>query len=99
MMHAALDMAVGILAQAAPSPVPNPGTGAPPPNSGGVLTLLKWAVNIGLAVGVFGMIATGAQMANASRRGEGGEHAAKLGWVFGGCMIMAGASGLITAVI
>lgn len=79
--------------------VPDPGGGAAPPGSGGILTVLKWIVYVGLACSVAGLIASGIAMSWASRHGQGGEHAQKLAWVFGGAMIITGAPALITAVI
>ena len=79
--------------------VPDPGRGSQPPGSGGIVTIIKWAAWIGLAVCVLGVIIAGASMAIASRRGDGGEHMSKLGWVLGGCIIIGSASGLVGAVL
>lgn len=79
--------------------VPDPGRGSQPPGSGGIVTIIKWAAWIGLAVCVLGVIIAGASMAVASRRGDGGEHMSKLGWVLGGCIIIGSASGLVGAVL
>ena len=79
--------------------VPDPGRGSQPPGSGGLVTIIKWAAWIGLAVCVLGVIIAGASMAIASRRGDGGEHMSKLGWVLGGCIIIGSASGLVGAVL
>jgi hypothetical protein len=62
----------------------NPGKGAAPPGSAGLITVMTWASDGALAIGIVGMISTGAQMVIASRRGEGGGRMAHLGWVFGG---------------
>lgn len=98
MLHtAALSLqisAVDILAQ-----VPNPGGGEAPPGSEGLLTILKWAAWIALALGVLGVIIAGITMMIQTRRGEGGEGLARLGWVLAGCVIVAGASGLVTAFV
>ena len=79
--------------------VPDPGRGSQPPGSDGLVTIIKWAAWIGLAVCVLGVIIAGASMAVASRRGDGGEHMSKLGWVLGGCIIIGSASGLVGAVL
>ena len=79
--------------------VPDPGQGSQPPGTEGFQTILKWAAWIGLAVCVLGVIIAGASMAVSSRRGEGGEHMSKLGWVLGGCIIIGAASGLVGAVL
>ncbi|RJK92539.1 hypothetical protein D5H78_18865 [Vallicoccus soli] len=78
--------------------VPDPGTGVAPPGSEGFLTILQWAANIGLGLGVLGVIVAGAMMAVASRRGEGQEHGSRLMWVLAGCIVIGSASGLVTAV-
>lgn len=79
--------------------VPNPGQGSQPPGTEGFQTILKWAAWVGLAVCVLGVIIAGGSMAVSSRRGEGGEHMSKLGWVLGGCIIIGAASGLVGAVL
>lgn len=79
--------------------VPDPGQGAQPPGTEGFQTILKWAAWVGLAVCVLGVIIAGGSMAVSSRRGEGGEHMSKLGWVLGGCIIIGAASGLVGAVL
>lgn len=86
--------AVNILAQ-----VPNPGGGEAPPGSEGLLTILRWAAWIALALGVLGVIIAGITMMIQVRRGEGGEGLSKLGWTLAGCVVVAGASGLVTAFV
>ena len=97
MIHAAASLqvtATNILAQ-----VPNPGGGVAPPGSEGLLTILQWAAWIGIAIGVLGVIIAGITMMIQTRRGEGGEGLAKLGWVLAGCVIVAGASGFVAAFV
>ncbi len=91
MLHATLTSVIAA--------VPNPGQGTQPPGSDGIVTIIKWAAWIGLAVCVLGVIIAGGSMAVASRRGEGGEHMSRLGWVLGGCIIIGAASGLVGAVL
>jgi hypothetical protein len=79
--------------------VPNPGQGAAPPGSEGILTILKWAAWIALVVCVLGVIVAGAMMSVQARRGEGGEHASRLGWVLAGCILIGSASGLVGALV
>lgn len=79
--------------------VPNPGGGEAPPGSEGLLTILKWAAWIALALGVLGVIIAGITMMIQVRRGEGGEGLSKLGWTLAGCVVVAGASGLVTAFV
>lgn len=94
MLYATLGNAFDIIAQ-----IPNPGNGAQPPGTKGFQTILQWAAWIGLAVCVLGVIIAGGSMAVASRRGEGGEHMSRLGWVLGGCIVIGAASGLVGAVL
>lgn len=77
--------------------VPNPGSGEAPPGSDGFLRILRWAAWISFGVCVLGVIIAGAMMAISSRRGEGGEHATRLMWVFAGCIVIGSASGLVGA--
>lgn len=94
MLHATTAFVFDIIAQ-----IPNPGQGSQPPGTQGFQTILKWAAWVGLAVCVLGVIIAGGSMAVASRRGEGGEHMSRLGWVLGGCIIIGAASGLVGAVL
>lgn len=71
-----------------PAPVQPPGTEA-------ITTILGWAKWIGLAVCILGLIGAGAVMAVQSRRGEGGEHAGRIGWALGGAIIISAAVSLI----
>lgn len=79
--------------------VPNPGRGAPPPGSQGIVKILGWAAWVAFSLCVMGVIAAGAMMAISSRRGEGGEHVSRLGYVFGGCIIIGSASALVGALV
>lgn len=94
MLQATISQVFDIIAQ-----VPNPGQGSKPPGSEGLVTILKWAAWVGLAVCVLGVIIAGAMMAISSRRGEGGEHMSRLGWVLGGCIVIGSASGLVGALL
>ena len=66
-----------------------------PPGTEGLTTLLGWVKWIGLAVCVLGLIAAGTMMAIQSRRGEGGEHAGKIGMALGGVIIISAATSLV----
>lgn len=66
-----------------------------PPGTEGLTTLLSWVKWIGLAVCVLGLIAAGTMMAIQSRRGEGGEHAGKIGMALGGVIIISAATSLV----
>ena len=82
-----------VLAQA----MPNVGGGAAPPGSGKFELILRWAMWIAFGVGVMGFFAAGAMMAVSARRGEGGEHASRLGWVMAGCVVVASSTGIVGA--
>jgi hypothetical protein len=51
------------------------------------------------AVLLIATIGAGAMMAVSSRRGEGSEHLSRIGWVFGGAIVVAGAASLVDAFI
>ena len=73
----------------------DPGAGEAPPGSDGVTTIVKWIAWIVFALAVIGVLVTAGAMMINNRRGQGGEHAASLGWVFGGCILASAASGLV----
>lgn len=75
--------------------IPNPGQGEAPPGSEGVLTILRWAAWIVFALAVLGVLITAGAMMINNRRGQGGEHAQALGWVFAGCIVASAASALV----
>ncbi|MHA7177924.1 hypothetical protein ACX80D_14865 [Arthrobacter sp. Sr24] len=79
--------------------VPNPGTGTAPPGSEGILTILQWVAWIVFALAVVGILITAGTMMVNNRRGEGGEHAGRLSWVLGGCILASVASALVGALI
>jgi hypothetical protein len=79
--------------------VPNPGTGQAPPGAQGFLTILRWAAWTAFGICVLGVIIAGALMAVHSRRGEGAETAARLGWVLAGAIVVGSASGLVGALV
>jgi len=93
-LYTALSSALEIVAQ-----VPNPGSGIKPPGAGGVDKILGWAAWVAFAICVLGVIIAGATMAIQHRRGEGGESMARLGWVFGGCIVIGSASALVGALV
>lgn len=79
--------------------VPNPGTGTAPPGSEGLLTILKWIAWIVFALAVVGILACAGTMMVNNRHGVGGEHAGRLAWVLGGCILASVASGVVGALI
>lgn len=64
----------------------------------GFSTLLSWVAWFALGICVIGVIVSGGAMALASRRGEGGEHATRLGWVLAGCIVIGSASAIVGGV-
>lgn len=66
--------------------------------AGGFTILLGWVSWFALGVCVIGVIVSGGAMALASRRGEGGEHATRLGWVLAGCIVIGSASAIVQGV-
>lgn len=79
--------------------IPDPGTGTAPPGSQGLLTILKWVAWVVFALAVAGVLITAGTMMIQNRRGEGGEHAGRLAWVLGGCILAASAGGLVGALV
>lgn len=66
-----------------------------PPGTEGVTTIMGWLKWVALAICVIGLIIAGALMAIQSRRGEGGEHAGKIGMALGGVIVISAATSLI----
>jgi type IV secretory pathway VirB2 component (pilin) len=72
--------------------VDDPGTGTAPPGSGQFNKVIGWVTWIAFSVCLLGIIIAGAMMAVGQRRGEGGEHAARLGWVMAACIVIGSGS-------
>lgn len=72
---------------------------APPEISGKINEVVNYITWIGMMVCVIGIIVAGAMMAIGQRRGEGGEHASRLGWVVAGCIVIGAASGVVNLFI
>jgi hypothetical protein len=79
--------------------VPDPGAGRKPPGADKFLTVLQWCAWVAFGFCVLGVIIAGASMAIQHRHGSGGEHAARLGWVAGGCVVVGSASALVGALV
>jgi predicted metal-binding membrane protein len=73
--------------------------GEAPPGSGQIQKVVNWLTWIAMMICTMGVIIAGAMMAIGQRRGEGGEHAARLGWVLAGCIAIGAASGLVNALL
>lgn len=82
----------------AASGLPDPKPQAPP-GSESVTQILDWVFWIAGAAGVLGFIAVGVMMMIAHRHGRGDDHLSKLGYVLGGCILVAAASGLAGALL
>ena len=77
-----------------PLNIPNPEP-IQPPGTTGFVTIMGWVKWVALAVCVIGIIVAGALMAINSRRGEGGEHAGRIGFALGGVIVISAAASLV----
>lgn len=75
----------------------DPGQGTAPPGSDKVTTVISWIAWGVFAVAVLGVLLVAGRMMLKHQRGEGAEAAGGLGWVLGGCILAASASGLVGA--
>ncbi len=78
--------------------IPTP-TGEQPPGTGGLTTVLNWTFWGVTFLCVVGVLMVAGTMAVAHRRGEGGEHLAKLGWVMGACVLGAAGAQLVNKLV
>lgn len=78
--------------------IPNP-TGVQPPGTSGLTTVLNWVFWGVTFLSVVGILMVAGAMAVSHRRGEGGEHLAKLGWVMGACVLAAAGSQLVNTLV
>jgi type IV secretory pathway VirB2 component (pilin) len=69
----------------------------PDPVKNGLETVVSWVKYIAYVVCGLGIIIAGGMMAIGQRRGEGGEHAARLGWVLAACIVIGAATALVDA--
>jgi hypothetical protein len=75
------------------------GRGQAPPGSDSLLNLLRWTAWICFGICVGAVMWAGAMMGMSARRGEGGEHAGRLGWTLAGAIVIGSASGIVGAVV
>ncbi|MEU4294852.1 TrbC/VirB2 family protein [Kribbella sp. NPDC026596] len=68
-----------------------------PPGADKLEKVLGWVKWIAYTVCILGVLIAGAMMAVGQRRGEGGEHAARLGWVLAACIVIGSATALVDA--
>jgi hypothetical protein len=74
---------------------PNPGEGTAPPGSEGFITLMGWGKWAALGICIMSLIGAGVMMGFGNRHGDGGEHAARLGRILGGVIIISAAFSLV----
>lgn len=68
-----------------------------PPGMEGLTTVIGWVGWGVLILCVIGVLITAGMMAVANRRGEGGEHAGRLGFVLVATVLVGAAGGLVGA--
>ena len=78
--------------------IPTP-TGVQPPGTQGLTTVLNWTFWGVTFLCVVGVLMVAGAMAVAHRRGEGGEHLSKLGWVMGACVLGAAGAQLVNTLV
>ncbi|MGW1344761.1 conjugal transfer protein TrbC [Kribbella sp. NPDC002412] len=66
-----------------------------PPGMDKLKGVINWVKIIAYLICGLGIIIAGAMMAIGQRRGEGGEHAARLGWVLAACIIIGSATAIV----
>ncbi|KJL40882.1 MAG: hypothetical protein CMH84_00715 [Nocardioides sp.] len=93
-LHAILTAANDFAALLPQADIPNPAP-VQPPGTNGFVTIMGWVKWVALAVCVIGIIVAGALMAINSRRGEGGEHAGRIGFALGGVIVISAAASLV----
>ena len=74
--------------------VPDPAP-SQPPGTERFITIMSWVKWVALAICVLGLIIAGAGMAVQARRGEGGEHVGRLGFVLFGVIIISGSGAIV----
>lgn len=94
-LSAAVDVASTVVSTGT---IPDPGP-VQPPGTEGVSTVISWAKWIGYALAAIAVIILGARMLFGGRRGEGGEHAAAIGWILGGIIIIGGGVGIVATLM
>ena len=79
-----------------PMKVPDPGNGSTPPGFNKFTDVLGWVKWVSLGILVIAVMIAGVRMAFGAGRGEGGEHASRIGWVLGGVIIVSGAVNIVS---
>ena len=70
-----------------------------PPGTAGLLTVLGWGAWLVTLACIGGIFAVAGKMAFAHRRGEGSEAVGQLGWVMGGCVLIAAAGPVVNVLL
>jgi hypothetical membrane protein len=78
-----------------PMEVPDPGAGSRPPGFEKFTDVLGWVKWVSLGILVVAVMLAGVRMAFGAGRGEGGEHANRIGWALGGVIFVAGAVSIV----
>jgi hypothetical protein len=86
-------------AEIVPLLAPLVGIQPPADAADGINTVIGWVTWIAFSICILGVVIAGAMMAMGQRRGEGGEHAARLGWVLAACIVIGSATGLVKALL
>lgn len=89
--HAALDVVTAAL----PLEVPNPGDGTAPPGAAKFRDIMGWAKWLAFGVCIIALFVAGAMLGFGGRTGEGGEHAARVGRVLVGVVLVSAATALV----
>ena len=79
-----------VLPQQIPDPAP-----VQPPGTGKIADIMGWVKWLGLAVSIIGLMVAGAMMAFGGRRGEGGEHAGRIGSILAGVIVIGAAAAIV----
>lgn len=74
-------------------------TALPTGVQGKINDVVDWVTTIAISICILGVIVAGAMMGIGQRRGEGGEHAARLGWVLAGCIVIGTGAGFVKALV
>lgn len=77
-----------------PLDLPNPAP-VQPPGTEGFVTILGWLKWVGLALSIVGLIVVGSMLWINHRRGEGGEHAGRIGMILVGVILIGAATALV----
>ena len=79
-----------------PMEVPDPGAGSMPPGFEKFTAVLGWVKWLSLGILVIAVMIAGVRMAFGAGRGDGGEHASRIGWVLGGVIVVSGAVSIVS---